>query len=160
MKCAHYSVALISVADGGCGSNGQIDTLTASWATQRISGVAYPISPTYSTQQVVDLLKSVRAKALFTSWPLHDSALEAASSAGIPRTRVYLLPVPTELSARGHFPADLTTVDQAITRGLSLSPLPSLRWSSGQGARQTAFLCSSSEPSRVSCEYPPITKFL
>ena len=76
--------------------------------------------------------------------PLLSLALEAAADCGIPRNRVYLLPVPDELTGGAPVPKELKNVDQLIEEGAKLSPLEELRWEKGQGARQTAFLCFSS----------------
>lgn len=71
-------------------------------------------------------------------------ALRAAATAGIPRKQVYVLEVPDVATKGVTAPSDLKTVNQLIQEGSELPPLPSLSWTEGQGARQTAFLCSSS----------------
>ncbi|KAG9249429.1 uncharacterized protein F5Z01DRAFT_716005 [Emericellopsis atlantica] len=121
-----------------------IDTLTASWAVHRLSGVACPISPTYSTQQVADQLRNTKAKLLFTSAPLIESALAAAALVGLPISHVYVLQVPPKAAKGVEIPPDLKTVDKAIEEGEELPPLARNSFTPGQGARQTAFLCSSS----------------
>jgi acyl-CoA synthetase (AMP-forming)/AMP-acid ligase II len=98
----------------------------------------------YSTTQLADQLSFVRCKALFTCTPLLDSALEAAAAAGIPRQHVYVLDVPEHLLNGKTKPLDIKSVDQLIQEGSILPNLPSLKWEKGQGARQTAFLITSS----------------
>lgn len=115
-----------------------------SWAAHRLNGVCCPISPAYTTEQVAHQLEFVKCKALFTSAPLIEVALEAAATAGIPRNHVYILEIPEAATKGQKAPKDLKTVDQLIEQGRDKSPLPGLNWSPGQGARQTAFLCSSS----------------
>ncbi|POR34541.1 Putative 4-coumarate--CoA ligase 1 [Tolypocladium paradoxum] len=121
-----------------------VDTMMISWATHRLSGVSAPISTSYSAPELTRQLKAVNAKALFTCVPLLSIALESAEAAGIPRNHVYLLDVPEKILKGAIAPSDLKTVDQLVDEGKELAALPSLEWSEGQGARQIAFLCSSS----------------
>ncbi|KAL7947427.1 hypothetical protein V8C42DRAFT_343374 [Trichoderma barbatum] len=121
-----------------------IDTMTISWAAHRFSGVSSPISPSYSATELTKQLKSVKCKALFTCATLLPTALEAASAAGIPKAHVYLVEIPEKALKDATVPTDIKSVDQLIAEGKKLAPLPKLKWSKGQGARQTAFLCSSS----------------
>ena len=118
--------------------------MTVSWATHRLSGVSAPISPSYSAPELTRQLKAVSAKALFTCVPLLPMALESAEAAGIARNHVYLLEVPVKILKGATAPTDLKTVDQLVEEGRKLAILPSLKWAEGQGARQIAFLCSSS----------------
>ncbi|PHH63368.1 hypothetical protein CDD81_6065 [Ophiocordyceps australis] len=125
-----------------------IDTMTVSWATHRLGGVSAPISPSYSAPELARQLKAIRAKALFTCVPLLHVALEAARQAGIPKQHVYLLAVPPQM-LKEDAPAttDLKTVDELIAQ--RAEALDKLQWCAGQGARQVAFLCSSSGTSGV-----------
>lgn len=118
--------------------------MTVSWATHRLSGVSAPISPSYSAPELTRQLKAINAKALFTCAPLLPIALESAEAAGIPRNHVYLLDVPEKILKGATAPTDLKMLDQLVDEGKKLAVLPSLKWSEGQGARQIAFLCSSS----------------
>ncbi|KAJ4858308.1 AMP-binding enzyme domain-containing protein [Trichoderma breve] len=105
-----------------------IDTMTISWAAHRFSGVSSPISPSYSATELAKQLKAVKCKALFTCATLLPTALEAASAANIPKTHVYLLEIP----------------EKALKGAIIPTDIKSLKWEQGQGASQTAFLCSSS----------------
>ena len=71
--------------------------------------------------------------------PLLENALKAAKTAGIPEDRIFLLEVPGFESS-----SKFTTVDQLIEEGKNLPAREPLKWVTGQGARQTAFLCYSS----------------
>lgn len=122
----------------------QIDSMTVSWATHRLSGISAPVSATYSVSELEHQLTSAGCKALFTCVPLLELALEAAAKAGIPRKHVYLLELPVQSMRGKNAPADIRAVDQLIEDAARLNPLEPLRWDAGQGARQTAFLCSSS----------------
>jgi hypothetical protein len=68
--------------------------------------------------------------------------LEAAKGAGIPKERIYILEMPKEFS--GDKPVPFKTVGQLIADGQKLPKLEPLKWSKGQGARQTLYLCYSS----------------
>ena len=122
----------------------KIDTLTLAWATHRLSGISSPANSAYSASELEYQLKGSGAKALFTCMPLLAVALEAAGKSGIPRGRVYLLPVPKELTGGTITSSEFRTVNDLIKDGESLPKLPQLQWAEGQGARQTAFLCYSS----------------
>ncbi|KAL8658161.1 MAG: hypothetical protein Q9226_001211 [Calogaya cf. arnoldii] len=121
-----------------------IDTLTLSWAIHRLSGVSSPANAVYSSSELEYQLRSSGSTALFTCLPLLPTALEAASKCNIPRSKVFLLQVPKEISGNQDPPKDIKTVDQLIREGIGLPDLEDLRWEKGQGARQTAFLCYSS----------------
>ncbi|KAL8767819.1 MAG: hypothetical protein Q9209_005813 [Squamulea sp. 1 TL-2023] len=121
-----------------------IDTLTLSWAIHRLSGVSSPANAAYSKAELQYQLQSSGSKVLFTCLPLLPIAFEAASDCNIPRSKVFLLQVPKEVSGSQNPPDDIKTVDQLIQEGASLPDLEDLRWERGQGARQTAFLCYSS----------------
>lgn len=118
--------------------------MTISWAAHRFSGVSSPISPSYSAAELASQLKAVKCKALFTCATLLPTALEAASAVGIPKTHVYLVEIPEKALKGAAVPTGIKSVDQLIAEGKKLAPLPELKWAQGQGARQTAFLCSSS----------------
>lgn len=118
--------------------------MTVSWATHRLSGVSAPINAAYSLSELEHQLISTGCKALFTCGPLLDLALEAATKAGIPRKHVYLLEIPPSKMKGKKALDDIRTVDQLIKDATLLDSLEPLRWESGRGARQTAFLCSSS----------------
>ncbi|KZL81669.1 phenylacetyl- ligase [Colletotrichum incanum] len=121
-----------------------IDTLTVSWATHRLSGVSCPISSSYSELELTSLLKAVNCKALFTCAPLLDQALDAAAAVGIPGRHVYLLELPPQFDRDSQVLLSTKSVDRLIKEARSMTPLSRLRWSKGQGARQTAFICASS----------------
>ena len=89
-------------------------------------------------------LKDSGSKVLFTCLPLLKLSIAAAEKSGIPRNRIYLLEVPQEITGGQPSPPEFKTVDQLIQEGAKLPLLEKLKWSKGQGARQTAFLCYSS----------------
>ncbi|KAI4240174.1 MAG: hypothetical protein L6R40_005307 [Gallowayella cf. fulva] len=110
----------------------------------RLSGISSPANAAYSRAELEYHLRSSGSNALFTCHPLLPIAVEAASNCNIPRSRIFLLQVPRELSGGHQLPTDIKTVDQLIHEGSHLPELEALRWEKGQGARQTAFLCYSS----------------
>lgn len=76
---------------------------------------------------------------MFTCPPLLENALKAATAAGIPKDRIFIL-----RTAGFDNPPSYVTIDDLVTEGKSLPPLKPLNWVKGQGARQTAYLCYSS----------------
>jgi acyl-CoA synthetase (AMP-forming)/AMP-acid ligase II len=122
----------------------QIDTLPLFWAIHRLSGVATPANAAYSAAELTHQLKDSGAKALFTCLPLLNASLEAAAKAGVPKNRIYLVDLPPQVIGDAKVPAGFETLEQLIQKGQKLPPLEKLKWSPGQGARTTAFLCYSS----------------
>ncbi|PGG98726.1 ribosome assembly protein SQT1 [Blastomyces parvus] len=121
-----------------------IDYLTLCWAIHRCSGIASPANATYSAPELTHQLKDSGSKSIFTCAVTLPIALEAAANAGIPKSRIYLLDLPPQLSGREKTPEGFKTVEQLIEEGRSLPELEKLNWQPGQGAKQTAFLCYSS----------------
>ncbi|KAI4215278.1 MAG: hypothetical protein LQ351_002177 [Letrouitia transgressa] len=121
-----------------------IDTLSVSWAIHRLAGISSPVNASYTLSELEYQLRSSGSTALFTCLPLLSLATEAASRCGIPRSRIFLLNVPQELTKNLSIPNDIRTVDQLIDDGERLPQLEELKWEEGQGVRQTAFLCYSS----------------
>lgn len=103
-----------------------------------------PANAAYSAAELTHQLRDSKAKALFTCLPLLPTALEAASNAGLPRSRIYLIDLPAEILGGAKSPAEYKTLAQFVEAGKSLPKLEQLKWGSGDGARRTAFLCYSS----------------
>ena len=118
--------------------------MTLNWAIHRLNGISSPASAVYTAEELAHQLRDSGAKCLFTVQPLLETAAAAAQKAGIPRARVYIcrLNDPATdgaINASGH-----TTLEHLIAQGYSLPELEPCKWSPGQGATQTAFLCYSS----------------
>jgi len=109
-----------------------------------LSGISSPANAAYSEAELVHQLKASGAKALFTCLPLLPLAIPAAAKSGVPKKHIYILALPRELTGGKQSPPEIKTVDQLIEEGANLPPIEKLRWTKGQGARQTAFLCFSS----------------
>lgn len=120
-----------------------IDYMTVCWATHKLGGVLTAANAAYNAQELEFQLTHSGAKAIFTCLPLLKTAKEACAKAGIPDERIVILPVP-EVLAPGLSQPSNRTVDDLISAGKNLSPVEPLRWSPGEGARRTAFLCYSS----------------
>lgn len=88
-------------------------------------------------------MKSSGAQCIFTCLPLLDTTLKAAQQVGIPKNRIYLLELPKELTGNASNQG-FKTVSEFVEEGKKLPPLEPLKWSKGEGARRTAFLCYSS----------------
>lgn len=119
-----------------------IDIPTVNWAIQRLNGISSPANAVYSADELSYQLKSSGSQALFTVLPLLDVALRAAKLAGIPTTKIFICEMPGDDPSA--YPPAFTRLSQLIEIGRSLPDLEPIKWSKGQGARQTAFLCYSS----------------
>ena len=114
--------------------------MTLSWALHRLNGVSSPGNAAYSVEELAHQLRDSGAKVLFTCMPLLDTALKAAAKANIPKNRIYICELPGDES----YPKEFKTLTQLQKEGESAPALEAMKWSKGQGARQTAFLCYSS----------------
>jgi|SRR3569833_331401 len=121
------------------------------YAVHRFSGIATPANAAYSPQELEHQLKTSGATALFTCVPLLETAVKAAQGAGIPKDKIFILPLPGFEGEKVPFP----TVEDLINEGRELRPLEPLRWTKGQGARQPAFLCYSSGTSGLPVRVVP-----
>lgn len=121
-----------------------IDALPFFWAVHRLGGVVSPANAAYSAPELKHQILDSKAKALFTCAPLLPVALDAAAQAGLPKNRIYLIDVQQELLGGAKPPTEYKYVSQLVEAGKSLPPLEQLKWSQGEGARRTAFLCYSS----------------
>jgi acyl-CoA synthetase (AMP-forming)/AMP-acid ligase II len=86
-------------------------------------------------------LRSSSSQVLITCTQLLGTALKAAKAVGIPDEKIFLIDVAGVTSSA---PVQFKRIDALISDGSSLPELEPLRWTKGQGARQTAFLCYSS----------------
>lgn len=114
--------------------------MTLSWAIHRLNGVSSPANAAYNADELRHQLTNSGAKLLFTVLPLLPVALEAAEKANIPRSKVYIVEMPGDKNV----PQEFKTLNQLLKEGESAPELEPVKWTKGQGARQTAFLCYSS----------------
>ncbi|EXJ80515.1 hypothetical protein A1O1_08661 [Capronia coronata CBS 617.96] len=117
-----------------------IDIMTLSWAIHRLNGVSSPANAAYNADELRHQLTNSGAKVLFTVMPLLQTALDAAVKSNIPRKNIYICEMPNDPP----IPKEFKTLSQLIKEGESLPELEPVKWTKGQGARQTAFLCYSS----------------
>lgn len=109
-----------------------------------MGGVSSPANASYSAAELAHQIRDSKAKALVTCLPLLSISLEAAAKAGLPHSRIYLFDVPEQILGGAKPLAEIKTIDQLLKTGKSLPALEELRWTAGEGARRTAFLCYSS----------------
>lgn len=119
-----------------------VDVMTLNWAIHRLNGISSPANAAYSADELRHQLANSESKALFTVLPLLDTAIAGATKAGLDRSKIYLLAMPGDDESR--YPKDIKTFKQLLEAGKNLPELEPVKWSKGQGARQTAFLCYSS----------------
>lgn len=117
----------------------QIGYLCVLHAIHRLNGIATPANAAYSVEELTNQLKSSGTVAMFACTPLLNVALQAASNAGMPHSKVFVMEVPGFECSENHL-----TIEHLITEGQTLPALESLNWTRGQGARQPALLCYSS----------------
>lgn len=117
----------------------QIDYMTVAYAVHRLNGIVTPANAAYSAPELAHQLKSSGAKALFISIPLLQTGLEAAKAAGIPNDKIYIVGMPGAEKKDG-----FVSIEDLIAEGARLPQLDEVKWTTGQGERQTAFLCFSS----------------
>lgn len=109
------------------------------YAVHRLNGIVTPANAAYSAPELAHQLKSSGAKAMFIGGPQLQIGLEAAKAAGIPKDNIWLMGMPGFEKADG-----FVTVEELIAEGSNAQELDALKWTKGQGERQTAFLCYSS----------------
>jgi acyl-CoA synthetase (AMP-forming)/AMP-acid ligase II len=128
--------------------------MTLTWAIHRLNGISSPANAAYSADELGHQLTNSGATCLFTVAPLLPPALKAAAKAGIPKERIYICDLPDEATGGAKASSEFKTLTQLIKEGSSLPELEPIRWSKGQGARQTAFLCYSSGTSGLPVSSP------
>jgi acyl-CoA synthetase (AMP-forming)/AMP-acid ligase II len=131
--------------------------MTLTWAIHRLNGISSPANAAYSADELRHQLTNSGATCLFTVAPLLPAALEAAAKAGIPKERIYICELPDEATGGAKAASEFKTLTQLVKEGSSLPELEPIRWSKGQGARQTAFLCYSSGTSGLPVSTPTIS---
>ena len=123
----------------------QIDYVAAAWSITRLGGVAAPLNAECTVPEVVSHLKMSGSSCMFTCATHLETAREAADLSDIPEDRIFLLEVPQQQTVGKDVPVGFKAFDELVDIGRrSGAGLEKLRFEKGQGARQTAFLCSSS----------------
>lgn len=118
-------------------------------AVHRLSGIATPANVAYSAEELEHQLRSSGARALFTCVPVLETALKAAKAVGLPEDRIFIMDLP-----RASQKAPFGNIEDLIAIGRSAPALEPLKWTTGQGARQVAFLCYSSGTSGLPVSLP------
>jgi len=128
-----------------CFSVNTIDYLILAWAVHRLGGVLTCANAVYNAAELEYQLKDSKAKAIFTSLPLYNTTMTAASKSNIPQHNVYILPLAPSLT-QGLSAPNHKTLEDFIQAGTKLPRLDASdrQWSKGEGARRAAFLCYSS----------------
>jgi acyl-CoA synthetase (AMP-forming)/AMP-acid ligase II len=120
-----------------------IDYLPLCWATHKLGGILTAANAAYSAGDLEFQLKHSGAKAIFTSSLQLEVTKEACAKAGIPAERIFILPIPEQLTG-GLSTSGYKTVDDFVAEGSKLPKLDALNWTGDEGAKKVAFLCYSS----------------
>ena len=129
----------------GCFSLNAIDYMTLAWAVHRLGGVLSAVNAAYNADELEYQMKHSGCKAIFTALPLLKTCMAGVKSSGIPKDKVFLIPLPPSVTEGFENPGH-KTVDDLVEVGKTL-PAQSRsddKWTKGEGARRTAFLCYSS----------------
>ncbi|KAL9082274.1 MAG: hypothetical protein Q9159_006560 [Coniocarpon cinnabarinum] len=116
-----------------------IETPLIGWACHKINAVNTPANAAYATYELEHQLRDSGAKCVFTCAPLLETTLTVTRKLGIADSHVFIIDFAGAAKVPSH-----KSVDDLVQQGKSAPSLEPLRWSKGQGARQTAFLCYSS----------------
>ena len=129
----------------GCFSLNTIDYMTLAWAVHRLGGILSCVNAAYNTHELEFQMKHSGAKAIFTCLPLLQTCMKGVESSNIPKDKVFILPLPPKVTPGMSNPGH-KTLDELVEAGANLPQQdPSdAKWSKGEGARRTAFLCYSS----------------
>jgi acyl-CoA synthetase (AMP-forming)/AMP-acid ligase II len=109
-----------------------------------MNGVIAPANAAFTPSELAYQLKDSGSRALFTCPSKFETACKAADLAGIPRTNVFLLPVPGDYASPKTAIDGFTSIEDLIRRGQKLQGLSAQKWTKGQARRQVAYLCYSS----------------
>ncbi|KAK5109119.1 hypothetical protein LTR62_007481 [Meristemomyces frigidus] len=122
-----------------------IDYVPLTWAIHRLGGIASCASAAYNADELTYQMKDSGAKVLFTCAALLATTLTAAKKLGIPKEKVFILPM-APVMQQGLDISAHKTLEDFVTEGAKLEPMQSTdkSWSKGEGARRTAYLCYSS----------------
>ncbi|KAI9024665.1 hypothetical protein DFJ74DRAFT_665759 [Hyaloraphidium curvatum] len=112
---------------------------TALWGILRAGGTATTANAAYTVDELIHQLSDSGAKLLITHPQVIGVALEAAKKVGIPESSVMVFEH-DEATKKAGYP----TVDDLISAGAKLAPLPKLSFKPGEAAKRVAFLCYSS----------------
>ena len=118
--------------------------MTLNWAVHMNNGVSSPANAAYNADELAYQLTNSGSKAIFTVLPLLETAIAAAGKVNIPKSRIYICDMPDAATGSMKNPPGHKTLTQLIEAGANFPPIEPLKWTAGQGARQTAFLCYSS----------------
>lgn len=129
----------------GCFSLNTIDYMALGWAVHRLGGIISAVSAAYGPSELEYQMQHSGCKAIFTCLPLLDTCMKGIESSKIPKDKVFILPLPPAITEGMKNPGH-KTVDELIEAGSKLPAQEASdeKWSKGEGARRTAYLCYSS----------------
>lgn len=87
---------------------------------------------------------NAKCKAIVACQSLIPTCLEAARDMSIPLSKIYELELPKGYVRTSDQGPGVRTIKSLISQGSSLPPLEPLKWDTGQGTSQVAYLCPTS----------------
>ncbi|ETS86314.1 hypothetical protein PFICI_00142 [Pestalotiopsis fici W106-1] len=136
-------------------SENTVDYLVYCWAVHRLRGTCLLLHGTTSPQENAKHLQRSDCRTLIVSPALLQSGRAAAAAASTSEAgiRVYLTErVATDsaqVNVNGNSDTDLKTIEELVSFGKTLSPLPALDWSPEEAQSSIAYLCATSGTSGV-----------
>lgn len=102
-------------------------------------------------------MRLASSRLVFTCQPLLPATAQVAESLGVSHDNVFLLDLPgppkDEVTPTNGFKS-LKSVSDLVIEGASLNPIDKLHWERGQGAKQIAYLTSTSGTSGQQVDHP------
>jgi hypothetical protein len=115
--------------------------MTLAWAVHRVGGICLFAHPTSTGVELRRQLQATGCRTIFTCTPLLPLCLDATAALQLAGNQIFLLDDPNEPTTNS---GRHMSVEDLIQKGKSLGEIEKPKWNKGQGATQTAFLCSSS----------------
>ncbi|CAG9986790.1 unnamed protein product [Clonostachys byssicola] len=121
-----------------------IHTPVLAWAVHRLNGVVAPANVAFRASELGYQLKDCKARCIFTDVSHLDLALEAATTAGISSSNIFLVSIPADNGGPATNIGSFSNLEDLVAIGRRVPPLPYMKWEKGRAGKQAAYLCYSS----------------
>jgi hypothetical protein len=89
-------------------------------------------------------MSKAQCRTIFTCDGLVPTCLEAANELGVPLEAIYMLELPAGYVKEPEPSGNFKSLGRLVDEGSQLEPLEPVKWESGQGKSQVAYLCATS----------------